>query len=78
MPDLREITRTVSSRELMEAIASAPPRFRDAVVAVDILRMSSREAARGLHTREETIASRLHRGRQHIAQEVIERGASTR
>lgn len=66
---------TVSSRELMEAIAAAPPQYRDAVIAVDVLGLSYLEAARSLGTREETIASRLHRGRQHIARELIDRGA---
>jgi RNA polymerase sigma-70 factor (ECF subfamily) len=65
---------TVSSRELMEAVASAPPLYRDAVIAVDVLGMSYGEAAHSLHTREETIATRLHRGRQHIARELIDRG----
>jgi DNA-directed RNA polymerase specialized sigma24 family protein len=58
----------------MEAVASAPPLYRDAVIAVDFLGMSYGEAARSLRTREETIASRLHRGRQHVARELIERG----
>ncbi len=65
----------ISSRELMEAIASARPPYRDAVIAVDILGLSYLEAARSLHTREQTIATRLHRGRQHIAQVLVERGA---
>lgn len=69
-----ESAATISSRELMEAVASAPPLYRDAVIAVDILGMSYGEAARSLHTREETITSRLHRGRQHIARELIDRG----
>ncbi|HUA07451.1 MAG TPA: RNA polymerase sigma factor [Solirubrobacteraceae bacterium] len=55
------------TRELMEAIASAPPLYRDAVVAVDLIGLSYREAARALRTREATITTRLHRGRQHIA-----------
>jgi RNA polymerase sigma-70 factor (ECF subfamily) len=57
----------VSARELMEAIASAPARYRDAVIAVDLLGLSYREAARSLRSREATITSRLHRGRQHVA-----------
>jgi RNA polymerase sigma-70 factor (ECF subfamily) len=65
---------TISSRELMEAVASTPQPHREAVIAVDILGMSYREAAHSLRTREETIASRLHRGRQHIAHELIDRG----
>ena len=55
------------AREIMEAIASAPPAYRDAVVAVDLIGLSYREAARALRTREATITTRLHRGRQHVA-----------
>jgi RNA polymerase sigma-70 factor (ECF subfamily) len=64
-----------TSREIMEAIASAPPLYRDAVIAVDVLGLTYREAARSLRTRAETITTRLHRGRQHIARELSERGA---
>jgi RNA polymerase sigma-70 factor (ECF subfamily) len=55
------------TRELMEAIATAPPAYRDAVVAVDLVGLSYREAADALRTRESTITTRLHRGRQHVA-----------
>ena len=61
----------VNSRELMEAIASAPAPYRDAVIAVDLMGLSYREAARSLRTREATITSRVHRGRQHIARVLI-------
>jgi RNA polymerase sigma-70 factor, ECF subfamily len=57
----------IDAREIMEAIASAPAPFRDAVIAVDLLGLSYREAARSLRTREATITTRLHRGRQHVA-----------
>jgi RNA polymerase sigma-70 factor, ECF subfamily len=62
----------VSARELMEAVAGAPPLYRDAVIAVDLVGLSYREAARVLGTREETITSRVHRGRQHIARALTE------
>jgi RNA polymerase sigma-70 factor (ECF subfamily) len=58
------------ARELMQAIARAPAPYRDAVVAVDVLGLSYREAARASHTREATIASRLHRGREHVASQL--------
>jgi RNA polymerase sigma-70 factor (ECF subfamily) len=61
----------VNARELMEAIASAPPHYRDAVIAVDLLGLSYGEAARSLRTREATITSRLHRGRQHVARALL-------
>jgi RNA polymerase sigma-70 factor, ECF subfamily len=60
----------VSARELMEAIASAPGHYRDAVIAIDLVGLSYREAAHWLGTREATITTRLHRGRQHVAREL--------
>ena len=60
----------ISSRELMEAIASAPEPYRDAVIAVDVVGLSYREAARELQTTEGTVTSRLHRGRQHVARQL--------
>ena len=57
----------IDAREIMEAIASAPGPFRDAIIAVDVLGLSYREAARSLRTREATITTRLYRGRQHVA-----------
>jgi RNA polymerase sigma-70 factor, ECF subfamily len=69
-------TTPISSRELMEAIAAASPAFRDAVIAVDLLGLSYREAACWLRTGPDTIASRLHRGRQHVARELTDLGIS--
>ena len=56
-----------SAHEIMEAISSLPVQYRDAVIAVDVLGLSYREAARSLRTREATVTSRLHRGRAHLA-----------
>jgi RNA polymerase sigma-70 factor (ECF subfamily) len=67
---------SISSRELMEAVASAPPLYRDAVIAVDLVGLSYREAARALQTREQTITTRLHRGRQHVARALSETAAT--
>ena len=61
----------ISARDIMHAIASAPAPYRDAVIAVDLVGLSYREAARSLHTREATITTRLYRGRQHVAGELI-------
>ena len=60
----------LSARELMEAIASAPDHYRDAVIAIDLVGLSYREAARWMGTREATITTRLHRGRQLVAREL--------
>jgi RNA polymerase sigma-70 factor (ECF subfamily) len=61
---------SLTAQEIMGAIASAPPLYRDAVVAIDVLGLTYRDAARALRTREATITSRLHRGRQHVAREL--------
>jgi RNA polymerase sigma-70 factor (ECF subfamily) len=53
--------------EVYAVIAALPSDFRDAVVAIDVVGLSYREAARSLRVREATIATRLHRGRQRIA-----------
>jgi RNA polymerase sigma-70 factor (ECF subfamily) len=67
---------SISSQELMEAIASAPAHYRDAVIAVDLLGLSYREAARSLGAREATVTSRLHRGRQHVSRVLLAATAS--
>jgi len=54
--------------ELYALIAQLPDGFRDALVAVDLLGLSYREAARSLHVREATITTRLHRARLRVAQ----------
>jgi RNA polymerase sigma-70 factor (ECF subfamily) len=56
----------IDARELMEAIATAPPLYRDALIAIDILGLSYREAARACGTEEKTLATRVHRGRKHV------------
>jgi RNA polymerase sigma-70 factor, ECF subfamily len=60
----------VEVNELYEAIAELPPDFRDAVMAIDVVGLSYREAARALRVREATITTRLHRGRQRIARRL--------
>jgi len=62
----------ISAREIMEAVAGAPPNYRDAVIAVDLMGLSYREAARTLNVREATLTTRLHRGRQHVARELLD------
>jgi RNA polymerase sigma-70 factor, ECF subfamily len=65
----------VNGREIMEAIAGAPPQYRDAVIAVDLIGLSYREAARSLRTREATLTTRLHRGRQYVARALLSESA---
>jgi RNA polymerase sigma-70 factor, ECF subfamily len=66
---------TFTATEIMQAVASAPALYRDAVIAIDIVGLSYREAARALRAREATITTRVHRGRQHIAHVLLDTGA---
>jgi RNA polymerase sigma-70 factor, ECF subfamily len=53
-------------QELYAAIAQLPEDFRLALVAVDILGLSYREAAKALKAREATITTRLYRARKQV------------
>jgi RNA polymerase sigma-70 factor, ECF subfamily len=57
----------IESEGLYSAIAELPEDFRDALVAIDVVGLSYREAARALRVREGTITTRLHRARQRVA-----------
>ncbi len=57
----------LDANELYALIARLPDGFRDALVAVDLLGLSYREAARALRVREATITTRLHRARLRLA-----------
>jgi RNA polymerase sigma-70 factor (ECF subfamily) len=61
-----------TASEIMEAVASAPDVYRDAVIAVDVMGMSYEEAARALRVRQSTITTRLHRGRQHVGRMLLD------
>ncbi len=63
--------RALEVREVYAAIASLPDEFREAIVAVDVLGLSYRDAARALKVKEATITSRLFRARRRVAGEVI-------
>src|ERR1700704_3965159 len=53
-------------QELYATIAGLPEDFRLALVAVDVLGLSYREAARALRVREATITTRLFRARKQV------------
>jgi RNA polymerase sigma-70 factor, ECF subfamily len=57
----------IASVELYAAISALPDDFRDALIAIDVVGLSYREAARALRVREATITTRLHRARQRVA-----------
>jgi RNA polymerase sigma-70 factor (ECF subfamily) len=57
----------IEVQELYATIARLPEDFRLALVAVDVLGLSYREAARALKVREATITTRLFRARGQVA-----------
>jgi RNA polymerase sigma-70 factor (ECF subfamily) len=68
--------------EVYKAIAELPEHYRLAVVAIDLLGLSYREAARALGVREQTITTRLFRGRRLVARrfsgEVVDESSLAR
>ena len=62
----------LESQELYAAISALPDDFRDALLAIDVVGLSYREAARALRVREATITTRLHRARQRVARTLHE------
>jgi RNA polymerase sigma-70 factor, ECF subfamily len=59
-------------QELYATIAELPEDFRMALVAIDVLGLSYREAARALRVREATITTRLFRARKQVASKLAE------
>jgi RNA polymerase sigma-70 factor, ECF subfamily len=62
--------RALDVHELYAAISQLPEDFRLALIAVDIVGLSYREAAKALHTREATITTRLFRARRQVVREL--------
>jgi RNA polymerase sigma-70 factor (ECF subfamily) len=56
----------VEVQEVYATIAQLPEDFRLAIVAVDVLGLSYREAARSLRVREATLTTRLFRARKQV------------
>ena len=59
-------------QEVYTTIATLPEDRRLALVAVDVLGLSYREAARALRVREATITTRLFRARKQVARELAD------
>jgi RNA polymerase sigma-70 factor (ECF subfamily) len=64
-------------QELYGTIAELPEDFRLALVAVDVLGLSYREASRALKVREATLTTRLFRARKQIAGKLAMEEAGT-
>jgi RNA polymerase sigma-70 factor (ECF subfamily) len=58
-------------REVYATIAGLPEDFRLAIVAVDVLGLSYREAARALSVREATLTTRLFRARKQVSGRLL-------
>jgi RNA polymerase sigma-70 factor (ECF subfamily) len=68
----------LESAQLYTAISELPDDFRDALVAIDVIGLSYREAAQALRVREATITTRLHRARQRVARALTEQSEGSR
>jgi RNA polymerase sigma-70 factor (ECF subfamily) len=62
--------RALEMQEVYATIAALPEDRRLALVAVDVLGLSYREAARALRVREATITTRLFRAREQVAKQL--------
>ena len=60
----------LQAREVLDTIAGLAENHRLALVAVDVVGLSYREAAHALGTREATIATRVFRAREQVADEL--------
>lgn len=58
---------------LCQAVFELPIDFRDAVLAVDVVGLHYREAAHGLGVKEATLASRVFRARERLAETLAPR-----
>jgi RNA polymerase sigma-70 factor (ECF subfamily) len=63
----------LESGELYALIGELPDVFREALVAVDVLGLSYKEAAQALKTREATVTTRLYRARLRLAKALEQR-----
>jgi RNA polymerase sigma-70 factor (ECF subfamily) len=62
---------SAEAAEVYAAISALPDDFRDALVAIDLVGLSYREAARAFGVREATITTRLYRARQRVAHALL-------
>ena len=62
--------RALEVQEVYSTVAELPEDFRLALVAVDVLGLSYREAARALKVREATLTTRLFRARKQVARRL--------
>jgi RNA polymerase sigma-70 factor (ECF subfamily) len=61
-------------RSVYGLVYELSPPLRDTIVAVDILGLSYKQAAKALGTREGTVMSRLHRARSRVGEALLKAG----
>lgn len=66
----------IEVQELYATIAELPEDFRLALVAVDVLGLSYREASRALEVREATVTTRLFRARKQVSEKLGGKGTT--
>ena len=59
--------RAIETRAIYEAVSQLSEPLRDALVAVDIIGLSAKDAAKALGIRRSTVTSRLYRARDQVA-----------
>lgn len=64
--------------ELFAAIADLPEPSRDVIVAVDVMGLSYRDAAKALKIKEATVTTRLHRARRRVVGALSAESPATR
>ncbi len=69
-PHARRPEDALEATELYAAVAALAAEFRDVLVAVDVVGLSYKEAARALKIREGTVMSRLYRARQQVVRRI--------
>lgn len=69
--------RAYEVKEVYATIAQLPEDFRLALVSVDVLGLSYREAAQALRVREATLTTRLFRARKQVAQRLASEPAES-
>ena len=69
-PRAREPQAALEAGELYAAVSALPADFRDVLVAVDVVGLSYKEAAKALRTHEGTVMSRLYRARQQVVRRL--------
>jgi RNA polymerase sigma-70 factor, ECF subfamily len=62
---------SIEAAEIYAAISVLPDDFRDVLVAIDLVGLSYRDAARKLRVREATVTTRLYRARQRVARALL-------